>query len=87
MIQSIAIDISSPGSFDKYLTNNYNLLFCFTQIDQSIVSNIIHKQKKISCHGNDNISNRILKRANDIIVKPLSLIINQSLSTNIFPKQ
>ena len=30
---------------DRYLTNNHNLFFCFTQIDKSIVTNIIHKLK------------------------------------------
>ena len=85
--QTIANDISAPWSFDKYLTNNHNLFFCFTQIEQSIVTNIIHKLKNKSSHGYDNISNKLLKRASDIIVKPLTIIINQSLSTGIFPKQ
>ena len=85
--QTIANDISAPWSFDKYLTNNHNLFFCFAQIEQSIVTNIIHKLKNKSSHGYDNISNKLLKRASDIIVKPLTLIINQSLSTGIFPKQ
>ena len=57
--------------------------FCFTQIEQSIITNIIHKLKNKSNHGYDNISNKLLKRASDIIVKPLTLIINQSLSTGI----
>ena len=42
---TIANDISAPWSFDKYLTNNHNLFFSFTQIKQSIVINIIHKLK------------------------------------------
>ena len=71
--QTIANDISAPWSFDKYLTNNYNLYFCFTQIEQSIVTNIIHKLRNKSSHGYDNISNKLLKRASDIIVKPLTL--------------
>ena len=71
--QTIANDISAPWSFDKYLTSNYNLYFCFTQIEQSIVTNIIHKLRNKSSHGYDNISNKLLKRASDIIVKPLTL--------------
>ena len=47
----------------------------------------MHKLKNKSSHGYDNISNELLKRASDIIVKPLTLIVNQSLSTCIFPKQ
>ena len=43
--------------------------------------------KNKSSHGYDNISNKLLKRASDIIVEPLTLIINQTLSTGIFPKQ
>ena len=85
--QTIANDISASWSFDKYLTNNHNLFFCFTQIEQSIAANIIHKLKNKSSHGYDNISNKLLTRASDIIVKPLTLIISQSLSTGIFPKQ
>ena len=51
------------------------------------LTNIIHKLKNKSSHGYDNISNKLLKRASDIIVKPLTLIINQSLYTGRFPKQ
>ena len=43
--QTIANDISAPWSFDKYFTNKHNLFFCFTQIEPSIVTNIIHKLK------------------------------------------
>ena len=43
--QTIANDISAPWSFDKYLTNNHNNFLCFAQIEQSIVTNIIHKLK------------------------------------------
>ena len=50
--QTIENYISAPWSFDKYLTNNHNLFFCFTQIEQSIVTNI--------SHGYDNISNKLL---------------------------
>ena len=85
--QTIAIDISAPWSFDKYLTNNYPLFFRFTHIEQSIVTNSIHKLNNKSSHGYDDISNKLLKGASDIIVKPLTLTINQSLSTGIFPKQ
>ena len=85
--QTIANDISAPWSFDKYHTNNHNLFFCFTQIEQYIVTNFIHKLRNKSSHGYDNISNKLLKRVSDIIVKLLTLIINQSISTGIFPKQ
>ena len=54
--QTIANDISAPWSFDKYLTNNHNLFFCFTQNEQSIVTNIIHKLINKSSHGYDNIT-------------------------------
>ena len=43
--------------------------------------------KPKSSTGHDNISNKLIKSAKHILIKPLVLIINQSLNRGIFPSQ
>ena len=45
------------------------------------------KLKNKSSYGHDYISNKILKACKTILAKPLTLLINQSLSTGEFPKE
>ena len=47
--------------------------------------NIINKLKNKSSFGHDTISNKLIKRCKDILVKPITLMINQTLKTGIFP--
>ena len=46
---------------------------------------IISKMKPKSSSGLDNISCRLMKDISDIIATPLTLLINQSLQSGIFP--
>ena len=48
-----------------------------------IVSNL----KNNSNYGYDCLSNLLLKRAKNELIKPLTLIINQTINTGIFPEQ
>ena len=57
-------------------------------IDEEQVSNIIkNKLKNKTSYGHDIISNKLIKRCKDTLIKPLTLIINQSLTTGIFPNE
>ena len=47
----------------------------------------IVKLKNKSSYGYDSISNKLIKNACHVLVRPLTLIVNQSLHTGIYPSQ
>ena len=80
------IDVSGlDKSYDEYLTNSVDTQFSFTPISESETLKIIKNLKNKSSYGVDGISNVLLKSISNEIVNPLTLIINQSLETVIFP--
>ena len=57
----------------------------FSQISEEAVMEVLNNLKlKLSC-GHDGISSRLLKASKNVICKPLTLIINQTLTSGIFP--
>ena len=46
---------------------------------------IINKLKNKSSYGHDNISNKLIKCSKDVLAKPLTMLINQTLHTGMFP--
>ena len=57
----------------------------FSQISEEAVMEVLNNLKqKLSC-GHDGISSRLLKASKTVIFKPLTLIINQTLASGIFP--
>ena len=78
---------NSNNSIDHYLAKikrNTKSIF-FTPCTISEISKIIKKLKPKSSSGYDNISNKILKELESSLLVPLEIIINQSLSSGIFP--
>ena len=67
--------ISNPNSFFMMST------------DENEIKNIVKKLKNSSCAGDDNISNSLLKHIIPSIATPLSMCINLSLNTGVFPNQ
>ena len=68
-----------------YLSNIINSSFHFQNINENDVSEIINNlQKKSSC-GIDGLNSIVIKSCSKSLLKPLTLIINQSLNTGIFP--
>lgn len=61
--------------------------FKFDPISEQDISNIIHKLKNKCSYGHDCLSNILIKRAKDTLIKPLAFLINQSLATGIFPNE
>ena len=43
--------------------------------------------KSKSSTGYDNISNKLIKNAREVLIKPLTLLQNQIIHTGEFPKQ
>ena len=56
-------------------------------IDVLTVQTIIKDLASKNNCGHDSISTKFLKRIEELVAKPLLLIINQSLCTGIFPKK
>ena len=73
--------------FDSYLKDRCVSSFNFVPVTRDEVISVIHKfaPKKNARH--DLISTNLLKEISPLIAEPLSLIINQSLSTGIFPSK
>ena len=82
-----SIDGSNRIPFHSYLTKPCSSSFGFQYTNPTDVSKIINKMKPKSSAGYDNISSKLLIQIGDIIACPLSIIINQSLCTGIFPKK
>ena len=81
---SIEID-DSTLDFTDYLNNHTQHHFNFNTITESETLSIINKLKSKNSSGKDEISNKLLKSIKDEIAKPLTIIINQSLKTGVFP--
>ena len=60
--------------------------FRFRQINTTDISKVIDKLKSKSSTGIDNLSTILLKKVKSCLLGPLTLIVNQSLTTGIFPE-
>ena len=85
--RSLNNDIILPQdrSFEEYLTTPTQGVFEFKPVNKEIVLKVIESLKaKTSC-GVDGLSNKLLKLIKHEIIDILTVIINQSLHTGIFP--
>ena len=69
------------SNFRDYLTNPINCRFAFHSIDNTDTLRIIKNMKTSRSRGHDGISSELLK----LITGDITLIINQSLHSGIFP--
>lgn len=79
---------SSNSTMDFDFVNNLppqKHIFHFKLIDYNVVLDKINSLKNTNSSGFDNISNKSIKHVKHLLVDPLTLIINQSLSTGVFP--
>ena len=79
------IDSGKKKSFDAYLKKRVLTSFTFSLVDHNVTSKCISSLASKSSSGHDGISLKLLKFLSSALVKPLTLIINQSLLTGIFP--
>ena len=56
-------------------------------MNEECIANVITKLKNKSSYGHDNISNKLIKSAKNVLIKPLTLIVNQCLHTGIYTSQ
>ena len=73
--------------FKSYLTFNNKAYgnFKFKRVSEKDVNHIILNLKSKTTTGYDNLSPKLIKSISHIISKPLTLLINQSFKTFIFP--
>ena len=75
----------SSRSYASYLNKQINSLFSFSMVDSQTVKKMLKEFKPKTSKGFDGISMKVIKHISDIILEPITLLINQSLMTNIFP--
>ena len=80
---TIAKDIQHEYSY--YLNKQINSTFTFKNIDEIIVKKTINNLPTKNSCGYDDISWKLLKVIAPVIIKPLTLLINQVLNTGICP--
>ena len=79
-------DISGKPSYQTHLQKTkVNTVFKFQLINEEETKKAINALKPKKSSGTDNISCVLLKWCGDVISKPLTTIINQSLNNGIFP--
>ena len=79
------IKCNTTKTVKSYLKMTITSSFSFKTVSVSDVLKVIQELKNKTSYGHDNISTKILKSISHIIIDPLTLIINQSLTTGIFP--
>ena len=78
--------IQSMHSSQDYLPQHKSASnFSFNSVNEECISMFIVKLKNNSSYGYDSISNKLIKSASHVLVKPLTLIVNQSLHTGVYP--
>ena len=81
------IPTMNKDKFKEFLNQNRNNTFGFKLITEKDVLEIIGSLKSKNSSGFDSISNNMLKSIKETISPILAIIINQSISTGIFPKR
>ena len=78
--------IHANRSSNEYLSNRTNTIFNFSEVNEECIDSIIKKMKSKSSTGYDNISNKLIKSARYVLIKLLTLLMNQIIYTGEFPK-
>lgn len=82
-----AIDTNGKPAHNTYLKNPSITTFLFTYTSTEEVLKLINNLKPKHSAGHDSISSKLLKKMGTIIAPSLTVIINQSLCTGIFPNK
>ena len=84
---SLANQMDKNNNFRKYLRNPSESRLHFEPITEHKTMRIIENLKNKTSTGIDGLSNQLIKMAKNVLVKPLTIIINQMIVTGIFPDQ
>ena len=85
---SLASKLGKPNenSHNEYFTNPTESLFTFHNVEQPQILSVIKSLKPKSSTDCDGLSVKLIKTSPLKLAYPLSVIVNQSLNTGIFPK-
>ena len=75
----------SHETHHKYLTRNILTSFNFSLIDVNHIAKTLASLRTKNSSGHDGISTTLLKFISPALLKPLTIVINQSLITGIYP--
>ena len=79
------MEMNQNKHFLKFLNQNILTSFSFTLRNEEQIKKVIYSLHTKHSSGHDGISVKLLKFLAPALVRPLTLIINQSLITGIFP--
>ena len=82
-----SIDTANKKPFNSYLTAPCAASFNFDYTNLDDIEKIIRNLWPKSSSGYDNISTKLLTEIEHVISRQLSIIVNQSLCTSIFPEK
>ena len=82
---NVNVERHKESHFRDYLTDKVDAQFAFRSIRNSDTVRMIKNIKLSNTKGHDGISSDLLKLIGNAISKSITLIINQSLTTGIFP--
>ncbi len=73
------------NSFKDYLTRSMSNSFTFQSITEEIIDKIFTNLAPKTSTGFDELSSKLIKTSKSVLLKPITLIINQMIYTEIFP--
>ena len=77
----------SNKTYDTFLKRRVLMSFSFTLVNENDVLKHLASLRTKNSAGVDGISVKLLKKLSPALINPLSLLINQSLVTGVFPKK
>ena len=85
LASEIVRNITNDSDFTQYLTAPSLTKCKFRCVTQAEIVQAINKLENKNSFGHDGISNKLLKFIKDEIISSLTLIVNQMITTGIFP--
>ena len=78
--------IQPTHSFDHDLNENAASRLQFHPVNKYII-NLIDKSKNKASYGHDYISNKLIKSVKEVLIRILTLLVNQMLKSGHFPSE
>ena len=79
------IDTSNKRSYSSYMSRVIDSRFYFSPVGNEQTQKVINSLTSKSSSGHDGISTKFLKSIAPVLIQSLTLVINQSLLSGIFP--
>ena len=87
MASNMRSPVNPNITFSRYLKHVDAHDFSFKSISTTYLIDLINSLKNSNSSGYDEVSTLLLKKIAPVIIEPLTIIINQSLHSGIFPSK